>query len=100
MLRKLFRDYSATTFTNKALAGIGSMQKKKSQKFFNDLANDVFTSGDSRRQSTQFRQLLGAQKIVSGKTGREIGVIKGGGEAIIYDAAKARWMFNSFYKKF
>ena len=26
---KIFRDYSATTFTNKALAGIGSMEKKK-----------------------------------------------------------------------
>jgi phosphotransferase system IIB component len=95
---KIFRDYSATTFTNKALAGIGSMQKKKSQKFFNDLANDVFTSG-TPEGITQFRQLLGAQKIASRKTGREIGVTKGGGEAL-YDAAKARWMFNSFIKSF
>ena len=95
---KIFRDYSATTFTNKALAGIGSMQKKKSQKFFNDLANDVFTSG-TPEGITQFRQLLGAEKIVSGKTGKEIGVVKGGGEAL-YDAAKARWMFNSFIKSF
>jgi len=95
---KIFRDYSATTFTNKALAGIGSMQKKKSQKFFNDLANDVFTSG-TPEGITQFRQLLGAQKIVSQKTGRAIGVTKGGGEAL-YDAAKARWMFNSFIKSF
>ena len=95
---KIFRDYSATTFTNKALAGIGSMEKKKSQKFFNDLANDVFTSG-TPKGITQFRQLLGADKIVSKKTGKAIGVTKGGGEAL-YNAAKARWMFNSFIKSF
>ena len=46
---KVFKDYSATTFTNKALAGIGSMEKKKAQRFFNDLANDVFTRGDQQR---------------------------------------------------
>ena len=95
---KVFKEYSATTFTNKALAGIGSMEKKKAQRFFNDLANDVFTRGDSTAIK-QFRQLLGADKIVSKKTGQAIGVTKGGGEAL-YNAAKARWMFNSFYKGF
>jgi len=95
---KVFKEYSATTFTNKALAGIGSMEKKKAQRFFNDLANDVFTRGDSTAIK-QFRQLLGADKITSKKTGKAIGVTKGGGEAL-YNAAKARWMFNSFYKGF
>jgi len=95
---KVFRDYSATTFTNKALAGIGGMEKKKSQRFFNDLANDVFTRGDPTAIK-QFRQLLGADKIVSKKTGQAIGITKGGGEAL-FNAAKARWMFNSFYKGF
>ena len=95
---KVFRDYNATTFTNKALAGIGGMEKKKSQRFFNDLANDVFTRGDPTAIK-QFRQLLGADKIVSKKTGQAIGVTKGGGEAL-FNAAKARWMFNSFYKGF
>jgi hypothetical protein len=95
---KIFKDYNATTFTNKALAGIGGMEKKKAQRFFNDLANDVFTRGDSTAIK-QFRQLLGADKIVSKKTGQAIGVTKGGGEAL-FDAAKARWMFNSFYKGF
>ncbi len=94
---KIFRDYNATTFTNKALAGIGGMEKRKAQRFFNDLANDVFTRGDSTAIK-QFRQLLGAEQIVS-KTGRKIGVTKGGGEAL-YNAAKARWMFNSFYRGF
>ena len=95
---KVFRDYNATTFTNKALAGIGGMEKKKSQRFFNDLANDVFTRGDPTAIK-QFRQLLGADKIVSKKTGKAIGVTKGGGEGL-FNAAKARWMFNSFYKGF
>ena len=95
---KVFKEYSATAFTNKALAGIGSMEKKKAQRFFNDLANDVFTRGDSTAIK-QFRQLLGADKITSKKTGKAIGVTKGGGEAL-YNAAKARWMFNSFYKGF
>jgi hypothetical protein len=95
---KVFRDYNATTFTNKALAGIGGMEKKKSQRFFNDLANDVFTRGDPTAIK-QFRQLLGADKIVSKKTGEAIGITKGGGEAL-FNAAKARWMFNSFYKGF
>ena len=95
---KIFKEYSATAFTNKALAGIGSMEKKKAQRFFNDLANDVFTRGDSTAIK-QFRQLLGADKITSKKTGQAIGVTKGGGEAL-YNAAKARWMFNSFYKGF
>ena len=95
---KVFKEYSATAFTNKALAGIGSMEKKKAQRFFNDLANDVFTRGDSTAIK-QFRQLLGADKIASKKTGKAIGVTKGGGEAL-YNAAKARWMFNSFYKGF
>ena len=97
-ITKTFKAYDNTTFTNKALAGIGGIEQKKSQKFFNDLANDVFTRGDSTAIK-QFRQLLGADKIVSKKTGREIGVIKGGGEAL-YNAAKARWMFNSFYRGF
>jgi len=74
------------------------MEKKKAQRFFNDLANDVFTRGDSTAIK-QFRQLLGADKITSKKTGQAIGVTKGGGEAL-YNAAKARWMFNSFYKGF
>ena len=95
---KIFREYSATAFTNKALAGIRSMEKKKSQRFFNDLANDVFTRGDPKG-IIQFRQLLGAGKITSEKTGRAIGVTKGGGEAL-YNASKARWMFNSFIKSF
>lgn len=97
-ITKAFKAYDNTTFTNKALAGIGGIEQKKSQKFFNDLANDVFTRGDSTAIK-QFRQLLGADKIVSKRTGREIGVIKGGGEAL-YNAAKARWMFNSFYRGF
>ena len=101
---KVFRDYNATTFTNKALAGIGGMEKKKAQRFFNDLANDVFTRGDSTAIK-QFRQLLGADKITSkrilpGATkAAEIGITKGGGEAL-FNAAKARWMFNSFYRGF
>ena len=97
-ITKPFKAYDNTTFTNKALAGITGIQQKKSQKFFNDLATDVFTRGDSTAIKL-FRQLLGADKIVSKRTGREIGVIKGGGEAL-YNAAKARWMFNSFYRGF
>jgi len=95
---KIFRDYNATTFSNKALAGIGGMERKKAQRFFNDLANDVFTRGDPTAIK-QFRQLLGADKIVSKKTGQAIGITKGGGEAL-YNAAKARWMFNTFIKSF
>ena len=97
-ITKIFKGYNATTFTNKALAGIGGVEQKKAQRFFNDLANDVFTRGDSTA-ITQFRQLLGADKIVSKKTGAQIGVTKGGGEAL-FNAAKARWMFNSFIKSF
>ena len=97
-ITKVFKSYNNTTFTNKALAGIRGIEQKKAQRFFNDLANDVFTRGDSTAIK-QFRQLLGADKIVSGKTSKEIGVIKGGGEAL-YNAAKARWMFNSFYRGF
>jgi hypothetical protein len=97
-ITKTFKAYDNTTFTNKALAGIGGIEQKKAQRFFNDLANDVFTRGDSTAIK-QFRQLLGADKIVSKKTGAEIGVTKGGGEAL-YNAAKARWMWNSFIKSF
>jgi hypothetical protein len=93
-ITKTFKGYDSTAFTNKALAGIGGVEVKKSQKFFNDLANDVFTNG-TPKGIIQFKQLLGVEKIVSRKTGREIGITKGGGEAL-YDAAKARWMFNSF----
>ncbi len=98
-ITKIFRDYDATTFTNKALAGIGGMQKKKAQRFFNDLANDVFTRGDTDAV-LQFKQLLGASKIASRKDPTKgIGVTKGGGEAL-FNAAKARWMFNTFIKSF
>jgi hypothetical protein len=98
-ITKVFREYNATTFTNKALAGIGGMQKKKAQRFFNDLANDVFTRGDTDA-ILQFKQLLGASKIASRKDPtKSIGVTKGGGEAL-FDAAKARWMFNTFIKSF
>ena len=98
-ITKIFREYNATTFTNKALAGIGGMQKKKAQRFFNDLANDVFTRGDTDAV-LQFKQLLGASKIASRKDPTKgIGVTKGGGEAL-FNAAKARWMFNTFIKSF
>ena len=98
-ITKVFKDYNATAFTNKALAGIGGMQKKKSQRFFNDLANDVFTRGDTDAV-LQFKQLLGASKIASRKDPtKAIGVTKGGGEAL-FDAAKARWMYNTFIKSF
>ena len=98
-ITKVFQDYNATAFTNKALAGIGGMQKKKSQRFFNDLANDVFTRGDTDA-ILQFKQLLGASKIASRKDPtKAIGVTKGGGEAL-FDAAKARWMYNTFIKSF
>jgi hypothetical protein len=97
-ITKVFKGYDSTTFTNKALAGIGGIEQKKAQRFFNDLANDVFTRGDSTAIK-QFRQILGADKIASKKTGRQIGITKGGGEAL-FNAAKARWMFNSFYRGF
>jgi hypothetical protein len=97
-ITRVFKGYDSTAFTNKALAGIGGVEVKKSQKFFNDLANDVFTNG-TPKGIIQFKQLLGVEKIVSRKTGREIGITKGGGQAL-YDAAKARWMFNTFIKSF
>jgi hypothetical protein len=46
-ITKTFKGYDSTAFTNKALAGIGGIEQKKAQRFFNDLANDVFTRGDS-----------------------------------------------------
>jgi len=98
-ITKVFKDYNATAFTNKALAGIGGMQKKKAQRFFNDLANDVFTRGDTDA-ILQFKQLLGASKIASRKDPTKgIGITKGGGEAL-FNAAKARWMFNTYIKSF
>jgi hypothetical protein len=97
-ITRVFKGYDSTAFTNKALAGISGVEVKKSQKFFNDLANDVFTNG-TPKGIIQFKQLLGVEKIVSRKTGKEIGIPKGGGQAL-YDAAKARWMFNTFIKSF
>ena len=97
-ITNVFRKYDSTKFTNKALAGITGLEKRKAQRFFNDLAQDVFTHGDSTAIK-QFRQLIGADRIVSKKTGAQIGITKGGGEAL-YNAAKARWMWNSFIKSF
>ena len=97
-ITKIFRSFDNTKFTNKALAGIGGLERGKAQSFFRDLANDVFTHGDSQ-SITQLRQLLGAEKIISEKTGKAIGVTKGGGEAL-FNAMKARWMFNTFYRGF
>ena len=97
-ITKIFKQYDNTKFTNKALAGINGLERGKSQNFFRDLANDVFTHGDSQ-SIKQLRQLLGADKIISKKTGQEIGITKGGGEAL-FNAMKARWMFNTFYRGF
>jgi len=93
-----FKKFDNTKFTNKALAGIRGIERGKAQTFFNDLANDVFTHGD-QQSLKQLRQLLGADKIISQKTGAEIGIVKGGGEAL-YNAMKARWFFNTFYRSF
>ena len=97
-ITSVFKKYDATKFTNKALAGITGLEKRKAQRFFNDLAQDVFTHGDSTAIK-QFRQIIGADRIVSKKTGKQIGITKGGGQAL-YNAAKARWMWNSFIKSF
>ena len=95
---RFFRSYDATKFTNRALAGIAGAQTKKPQKFFTDLVNDVFTRGDEVAVE-QLQQILGAKKIISPRTGRAIGVpLKGGQE--LYNAARARWFFDSFYKSF
>lgn len=95
---RFFRSYDATKFTNRALAGIAGAETKKPQKFFTDLVNDVFTRGDEVAVE-QLQQLLGAKKIVSKRTGQAIGVPLKGGQAL-YDAARARWFFDSFYKSF
>jgi len=97
-ITSVFKKYDATKFTNKALAGITGLEKRKAQRFFNDLAQDVFTHGDSTAIK-QFRQIIGADRIVSKKTGAQIGITKGGGQAL-YNASKARWMWNSFIKSF
>ena len=97
-ITKIFRQYDNTKFTNKALAGITGLERGKAQNFFRDLANDVFTHGDSQ-SIKQLRQLLGADKIISKKTGQAIGITKGGGEAL-FNSMKARWMFNTFYRGF
>ena len=95
---RFFKSYDATKFTNRALAGIAGAETKKPQKFFTDLVNDVFTKGDEVAVE-QLQQILGAKKIISKKTGKAIGVPLKGGQAL-YDAARARWFFDSFYKSF
>jgi hypothetical protein len=95
---KFFKSYDSTRFTNKALAGIRGVETKKSQKFFTDLANDVFTKGDEVAVS-QLQQLLGAKAITSARTGAKFGQPLRGGTAL-YDAARAKWFFNAFYKSY
>ena len=93
-ITKVFKQFDNTKFTNKALAGIRGLEKEKPANFFKALTNDVFTHG-TKDAVLQLRKILGADPILSRKTGKAIGITKGGGEAL-YDAAKARWMFNSF----
>jgi hypothetical protein len=95
---KVFKQFDNTKFTNKALAGIRGLEKEKPGNFFKALANDVFTNG-TPESIDQLRKILGATAITSRKTGQAIGITKGGGEAL-YNAAKAKWMFNAFYKGF
>jgi hypothetical protein len=97
-ITKVFKQFDNTKFTNKALAGIRGLEKDKTGNFFKALTNDVFTHG-TPESIDQLRKILGATAITSRKTGKEIGIVKGGGEAL-YNAAKARWMFNSFYRGF
>ncbi len=97
-ITKVFKQFDNTKFTNKALAGIRGLEKEKPANFFKALTNDVFTHG-TKDAVLQLRKILGADPILSRKTGKAIGITKGGGEAL-YDAAKARWMFNSFYRGF
>tara|TARA_R100001129_G_scaffold183736_1_gene166867 strand:- start:2362 stop:5541 length:3180 start_codon:yes stop_codon:yes gene_type:complete len=97
-ITKVFKQFDNTKFTNKALAGIRGLEKDKPGNFFKALANDVFTNG-TPESIDQLRKILGATAITSRKTGQAIGITKGGGEAL-YNAAKAKWMFNAFYKGF
>jgi hypothetical protein len=97
-ITKVFKQFDNTKFTNKALAGIRGLEKDKTGNFFKALTNDVFTHG-TPESIDQLRKVLGASPITSRKTGQAIGIVKGGGEAL-YNAAKARWMFNSFYRGF
>jgi len=94
----VFRKFDNTKFTNKALAGIPGIQRGTSQEFFTALTNNVFKFGDVRAIE-QFQQLLGAKTIKSSKTGKEIGVTKGGGMAL-YNATKARFMWDQFINAF
>ena len=97
-ITKVFKQFDNTKFTNKALGGIRGLEKDKTGNFFKALTNDVFTHG-TPESIDQLRKILGATAITSRKTGQAIGITKGGGEAL-YNAAKARWMFNSFYRGF
>ncbi len=94
----LIKQFNKNTFTNKALAGIRGIEKGTSQEFFERLTNNVFKFGDPKAID-QFQQLLGAKGIVSEKTGKSIGVPFKGGQAL-YQATKARFMWNQFIDAF
>jgi len=82
------RKFDSTLFTNKGVNGILGREGLPRDKIFDTMERDVFAS-NSPEAIEQFKVIIGA----AGKNAT------GNGKAL-FDAAKARYMFNAFLKSF
>ena len=87
-LIKSFRKFDSTLFTQRGVNGIRGIESMSRDKMFQTMERDVFAS-NSPEAIEQFKVIIGAAGKNATKNGKAL-----------FDASKARYMFNAFLKSF
>ena len=85
---KSFRKFDSSLFTQRAVNGVTGVAGLPRDLMFRQMEKDIFSSG-SREAIEQFKVIIGA----AGKGATENG-------KALFEAAKARYLFNTFFKSF
>jgi hypothetical protein len=87
-LIKTFRKFDSSLFTQRGINGVKGIESMQLDKMFQTMERDVFAS-NSRKAILEFKTIIGAAGKGSTANGKAL-----------FEAAKARYMFNAFLKSF
>ena len=87
-LIKSFRKFDSSLFTQRGINGVRGIESMQLDKMFNTMERDVFAS-NSKKAILEFKTIIGAAGKGATKNGKAL-----------FEAAKARYMFNAFLKSF
>jgi hypothetical protein len=87
-ITKSFRKFDSTLFTQRGVNGVRGIESMTRDSMFRTMEKDVFAS-NSPEAIEQFKIIIGAAGKDATKNGKAL-----------FEAAKARYLFNTFFKSF